>query len=103
MSESLRNDGRIWVPKKKEDAKKDAEDPFLGRESALPSFQNVCVDPNYTRVTLKTATESTMVALFDDLHGEKKFEASDVIPVGHNFLVVFDNSFRSQTRRNAST
>lgn len=63
-------------------------------KDVAPEYKNVCLDPNYTKVTLKTATESTMVALFDDLHGEKKFEASDVIPVGHNFLVVFDNLFR---------
>jgi len=47
MSESLRNDGRIWVPKKKEDAKKDPaaiaeadRDYFL--ERIYPSFGNLC-------------------------------------------------------------
>ncbi len=47
MSESLRNDGRIWVPKRKEDAKKapasiaEADrDYFL--ERIYPSFGNLC-------------------------------------------------------------
>jgi succinate dehydrogenase / fumarate reductase flavoprotein subunit len=47
MSESLRNDGRIWVPKKKEDAKKapgaipEADrDYYL--ERMYPSFGNLC-------------------------------------------------------------
>ena len=46
MSESLRNDGRIWVPKKKEDSAKhpkdipeDARDYFLERK--YPSFGNL--------------------------------------------------------------
>jgi succinate dehydrogenase / fumarate reductase flavoprotein subunit len=47
MSESLRNDGRIWVPKRKEDAKKDpASIPEEGRDYYLeriyPSFGNLC-------------------------------------------------------------
>jgi succinate dehydrogenase / fumarate reductase flavoprotein subunit len=47
MSESLRNDGRIWVPKRQEDAKKDPativeadRDYFL--ERIYPSFGNLC-------------------------------------------------------------
>ena len=47
MSESLRNDGRIWVPKKKEDCAKppasipeDARDYFL--ERMYPAFGNLC-------------------------------------------------------------
>ncbi len=47
MSESLRNDGRIWVPKKKEDCRKDPatiaeadRDYFL--ERIYPSFGNLC-------------------------------------------------------------
>ncbi len=46
MSESLRNDGRVWVPKRKEDASKppsqiseDARDYFLERK--YPSFGNL--------------------------------------------------------------
>jgi succinate dehydrogenase / fumarate reductase flavoprotein subunit len=46
MSESLRNDGRVWVPKKKEDCKKapgdipeDARDYYLERK--YPSFGNL--------------------------------------------------------------
>ncbi|MGF1679471.1 MAG: fumarate reductase/succinate dehydrogenase flavoprotein subunit [Candidatus Methylacidiphilales bacterium] len=46
MSESLRNDGRVWVPKRKEDAKKDPRqiseddrDYFLERK--YPSFGNL--------------------------------------------------------------
>ena len=47
MSESLRNDGRIWVPKKKEDAKKAPGDiPEADRDYYLermyPSFGNLC-------------------------------------------------------------
>jgi succinate dehydrogenase / fumarate reductase flavoprotein subunit len=47
MSESLRNDGRIWVPKKKEDCAKppasipeEARDYFL--ERMYPAFGNLC-------------------------------------------------------------
>ena len=36
MSESLRNDGRIWVPKKKEDAQAIAK----GKKTALDIFSN---------------------------------------------------------------
>ncbi len=47
MSESLRNDGRIWAPKKKEDAKKNPADiPESDRDYFLeriyPSFGNLC-------------------------------------------------------------
>src|SRR6185503_11351533 len=47
MSESLRNDGRIWVPKKKEDARKDPNSiPEADRDYYLeriyPSFGNLC-------------------------------------------------------------
>src|SRR5688572_4901327 len=47
MSESLRNDGRIWVPKKKEDRLKKAADiPEADRDYYLeriyPSFGNLC-------------------------------------------------------------
>ncbi len=46
MSESLRNDGRVWVPKKKEDSKKDpAQIPESERyyylEEKYPSFGNL--------------------------------------------------------------
>lgn len=46
MSESLRNDGRIWVPKRKEDAKKDPraipeEDRDYYLERIYPSFGNL--------------------------------------------------------------
>jgi succinate dehydrogenase / fumarate reductase flavoprotein subunit len=46
MSESLRNDGRVWVPKKKEDATKDPRDiPEQDRdyylERVYPSFGNL--------------------------------------------------------------
>ena len=47
MSESLRNDGRIWVPKKKEDCRKDpnsiaeaGRDYYL--ERMYPAFGNLC-------------------------------------------------------------
>ncbi len=47
MSESLRNDGRIWVPKKKEDRRKNpAEVPEADRDYYLeriyPAFGNLC-------------------------------------------------------------
>src|SRR6187402_1311556 len=47
MSESLRNDGRVWVPKRKEDRlKKPAEIPEADRDYYLeriyPSFGNLC-------------------------------------------------------------
>jgi succinate dehydrogenase / fumarate reductase, flavoprotein subunit len=47
MSESLRNDGRIWVPKKKEDRRKDPADiPEADRDYYLeriyPAFGNLC-------------------------------------------------------------
>ena len=46
MSESLRNDGRVWVPKKKEDSKKDPaqiaeEDRDYFLERKYPSFGNL--------------------------------------------------------------
>ncbi len=46
MSESLRNDGRVWVPKKKEDVKKPAnqippEDRDYYLETRYPSFGNL--------------------------------------------------------------
>ncbi len=46
MSESLRNDGRVWVPRKKEDAAKDPrtipeEDRFYYLEERYPSFGNL--------------------------------------------------------------
>ncbi len=47
MSESLRNDGRIWIPKKKEDCKKDPNSiPDADRDYYLermyPAFGNLC-------------------------------------------------------------
>ncbi len=47
MSESLRNDGRIWAPKKKEDARKNPNDiPEADRDYYLermyPAFGNLC-------------------------------------------------------------
>lgn len=45
MSESLRNDGRVWVPKKKDDARKPADIPDEERdyylERVYPSFGNL--------------------------------------------------------------
>ena len=46
MSESLRNDGRVWVPRKKEDSKKDPnsipeEDRYYYLEEKYPSFGNL--------------------------------------------------------------
>lgn len=46
MSESLRNDGRVWVPRKKEDSKKDPaqiseSDRYYYLEEKYPSFGNL--------------------------------------------------------------
>ena len=62
--------------------------------AAAVSSEQVCLDPNYTKVTLKLANEMTMAGLFPDLKGERKFEASDVIRVGNHYLVVYDNLYQ---------
>ncbi len=62
MSESLRNDGRIWVPKKKEDAKKnpadilDADrDYYL--ERIYPGFGNLCPRDVASRAAMRMCDE----------------------------------------------
>ncbi len=62
MSESLRNDGRIWVPKKKEDAKKDPgsipeadRDYYL--ERIYPSFGNLCPRDVASRAAMRMCDE----------------------------------------------
>ena len=62
MSESLRNDGRIWVPKKKEDAKKDPasiaeadRDYYL--ERIYPSFGNLAPRDVSSRAAMRMCDE----------------------------------------------
>ncbi len=62
MSESLRNDGRIWVPKRKEDAKKDPasiaeadRDYYL--ERIYPSFGNLCPRDVASRAAMRVCDE----------------------------------------------
>ena len=62
MSESLRNDGRIWVPKKKEDAKKNPadiaepdRDYYL--ERIYPGFGNLCPRDVASRAAMRMCDE----------------------------------------------
>lgn len=62
MSESLRNDGRIWVPKKKEDAKKNPADiPEQDRDYYLeriyPSFGNLAPRDVSSRAAMRMCDE----------------------------------------------
>ena len=62
MSESLRNDGRIWVPKKKEDAKKNPADiPEADRDYYLeriyPSFGNLAPRDVASRAAMRMCDE----------------------------------------------
>ncbi len=62
MSESLRNDGRIWVPKKQDDARKDPNtiseadrDYYL--ERIYPSFGNLCPRDVASRAAMRMCNE----------------------------------------------
>lgn len=62
MSESLRNDGRIWVPKKKEDAKKNPadipeEDRDYYLERLYPSFGNLAPRDVSSRAAMRMCDE----------------------------------------------
>jgi len=62
MSESLRNDGRIWVPKKQDDAKKDpASIPEADRDYYLerlyPSFGNLAPRDVSSRAAMRMCAE----------------------------------------------
>jgi len=62
MSESLRNDGRIWVPKKKEDVKKNPADiPEADRDYYLeriyPSFGNLAPRDVASRAAMRMCDE----------------------------------------------
>jgi succinate dehydrogenase / fumarate reductase flavoprotein subunit len=62
MSESLRNDGRIWVPKKKEDAKKNPADIPEGDrdyylERIYPSFGNLAPRDVSSRAAMRMCDE----------------------------------------------
>lgn len=54
---------------------------------------DVCEDPDYSKITLKLAKETSAAAMFKDNKGQKKFEASAIVKVGEFFYVVFDNLF----------
>jgi hypothetical protein len=81
---------------------------LVGRQHAEPATQPVaiaplmaaqsevdpvCMDPKFNKKSLKTAKETSAVALFADPKGQKKFEASGIIKVGNFFYVVFDNFY----------
>ncbi|HVZ66220.1 MAG TPA: fumarate reductase/succinate dehydrogenase flavoprotein subunit [Lacunisphaera sp.] len=62
MSESLRNDGRIWVPKKKEDCRKDPntipeEDRDYYLERIYPSFGNLAPRDVSSRAAMRMCDE----------------------------------------------
>jgi succinate dehydrogenase / fumarate reductase flavoprotein subunit len=62
MSESLRNDGRIWVPKRKEDAKKNPadipeEDRDYYLERIYPSFGNLAPRDVSSRAAMRMCDE----------------------------------------------
>jgi succinate dehydrogenase / fumarate reductase flavoprotein subunit len=62
MSESLRNDGRIWVPKKQEDAKKNPADIAEGDrdyylERIYPSFGNLAPRDVSSRAAMRMCDE----------------------------------------------
>jgi succinate dehydrogenase / fumarate reductase flavoprotein subunit len=68
MSESLRNDGRIWVPKKKEDAKKDPntipeEDRDYYLERIYPSFGNLAPRDVSSRAAMRMCDEGRGVGV----------------------------------------
>lgn len=54
---------------------------------------SICKEPTYSQTTLKTAEEGAMVALFYDVQGNTKFEASDVVVVKDAYYVVYDNLY----------
>jgi len=68
MSESLRNDGRIWVPKKKEDARKDPNHiPDADRDYYLermyPAFGNLCPRDIASRAAKRVCDEGRGVGV----------------------------------------
>lgn len=67
--------------------------PPEGAKGAPKGGMAECEAADYSKTTLKTAIENTVVGLLGSLQGEKKFEASDVIQVGDHFYVVCDNSW----------
>ncbi len=91
MSESLRNDGRVWVPKKKEDCKKPAAEIAEGDrdyylERKYPSFGNLVPRDIASRAAKEVCDEgrgvgSTGLAVYLDFsdaikkYGQKTIEA----------------------------
>ncbi|MGE9268587.1 MAG: fumarate reductase/succinate dehydrogenase flavoprotein subunit [Verrucomicrobiales bacterium] len=95
MSESLRNDGRIWVPKKKEDAeairkgekkaadiKEDERDYYLERK--YPSFGNLCPRDIASRAAKEACDDgrgvaSTGLGVYLDFRDAIKRDGEDAI------------------------
>ena len=88
MSESLRNDGRVWVPKNKGDTRKASEIPENERDYYLerkyPSFGNLVPRDVASRNAKLVVDEgrgvgSTSVAVFLDFRDAIKRDGEDVI------------------------
>ncbi len=88
MSESLRNDGRVWVPKNKGDTRKAADIPEAERDYYLerkyPSFGNLVPRDVASRNAKLVVDEgrgvgSTGVAVFLDFRDAIKRDGEDVI------------------------
>lgn len=95
MSESLRNDGRVWVPKKKGDDRKPADIPEDERdyylESKYPSFGNLVPRDVASRnaklvVDEKRGVGATGVAVYLDFRDAIKRDGKDVIKAKYGNL-----------------
>jgi succinate dehydrogenase / fumarate reductase, flavoprotein subunit len=96
MSESLRNDGRIWVPKRKEDAKKDPrqiaeEDRDYYLERKYPSFGNLAPRDIASRAAKEACDEGRGVgesglAVYLDFADAIKRKGYDAIKAGYGNL-----------------
>jgi succinate dehydrogenase / fumarate reductase flavoprotein subunit len=89
MSESLRNDGRVWVPKKKEDCKKDPsqipdEDRDYFLERKYPSFGNLAPRDISSRAAKEVCDEgrgvgSTGLAVYLDFRDAIKRDGEPAV------------------------
>ncbi len=89
MSESLRNDGRVWVPKKKEDCKKDPsqipdEDRDYYLERKYPSFGNLAPRDISSRAAKEVCDEgrgvgSTGLAVYLDFRDAIKRDGEPAV------------------------
>ncbi len=95
MSESLRNDGRVWVPKKKGDERKPADIPEDERdyylESKYPSFGNLVPRDVASRnaklvVDEKRGVGATGVAVYLDFRDAIKRDGKDTIKAKYGNL-----------------